>query len=65
MRIVIHFARFEPYHHARLRAAHGVLSPPGWEVVGRKTAGNDAAEGTHQTLPMNDSRLCSDLDSTV
>jgi glycosyltransferase involved in cell wall biosynthesis len=42
MRLLIHFARFGPYHHARLRAAHEVLGPLGWEVIGLETAGTDA-----------------------
>ena len=42
MRLLIHFARFGPYHHARLRAAHEVLRPLGWEVIGLETAGTDA-----------------------
>jgi glycosyltransferase involved in cell wall biosynthesis len=42
MRLIIHFARYGPYHHARLRAAHEVLSPQGWEVIGLETAGQDA-----------------------
>jgi glycosyltransferase involved in cell wall biosynthesis len=41
-RILVHFARFGPYHHARLRAAHEVLAPLGWEVMGLETAGTDA-----------------------
>jgi glycosyltransferase involved in cell wall biosynthesis len=41
-RLIIHFARYGPYHHARLRAAHEALAPLGWEVVGLETAGTDA-----------------------
>lgn len=40
-RILIHFARYGPYHHARLRSAHEALAPLGWEVIGLETAGND------------------------
>lgn len=42
MRLLLHFARFGPYHHARLRAAHEQLEPLGWEVIGLETAGTDA-----------------------
>lgn len=41
-RLLIHFARYGPYHHARLRAAHEVLAPLGWEVLGLEIAGTDA-----------------------
>jgi 1,2-diacylglycerol 3-alpha-glucosyltransferase len=41
-RLLIHFARYGPYHHARLRAAHTVLAPLGWEVIGLEIAGTDA-----------------------
>jgi glycosyltransferase involved in cell wall biosynthesis len=40
--LVIHFARFGPYHHARLKAAMQALQPIGWQVVGLETAGSDA-----------------------
>jgi glycosyltransferase involved in cell wall biosynthesis len=49
-RLLLHFARYGPYHHARLRAAHEALTPLGWEVIGLETAGTDATyawdEGT-------------------
>jgi 1,2-diacylglycerol 3-alpha-glucosyltransferase len=41
-RLLIHFARYGPYHQARLRAAHMVLAPLGWEVIGLEIAGTDA-----------------------
>jgi glycosyltransferase involved in cell wall biosynthesis len=49
MRFLIHFARFGPYHHARLRAAQDVLSQLGWEVIGLETAGNDATYAWDET----------------
>lgn len=39
--LVIHFARFGPYHLARIDAAHRVLSKSGWQVIGLETAGSD------------------------
>ena len=48
-RLLIHFARYGPYHHARLRAAHEVLSPLGWEVIGLETAGTDATYAWDET----------------
>ena len=41
-RLLIHFARFGPYHQARLRSAAEALGPLGWEVIGLETAGTDA-----------------------
>jgi len=41
-KLLVQFARYGPYHHARLRAAHEVMSPLSWEVVGLETAGTDA-----------------------
>jgi glycosyltransferase involved in cell wall biosynthesis len=41
-RLLIHFARYGPYHQARLRAARMVLAPLGWEVIGLEIAGTDA-----------------------
>ncbi len=41
MRLIVHFARFGPYHHARLRAVAGELAPFGWEVIGLQTASMD------------------------
>ena len=42
MRLLLHFARYGPYHHARLRAVAEELSPLGWEVIGLQTASTDA-----------------------
>lgn len=42
MRLIIHFARFGPYHRARLRAVAEELAPFGWEVIGLETASTDA-----------------------
>lgn len=39
--LLIHFARYGPYHYARLRAAVEVLEPLGWQVMGFETAGSD------------------------
>jgi 1,2-diacylglycerol 3-alpha-glucosyltransferase len=47
---VIHFARFGPYHHARLKSASEALAPLGWDVVGLETAGNDATYAWDKTL---------------
>ena len=41
-RLIVHFARFGPYHHARLRAAAEILGSMDWEVIGLETAGTDA-----------------------
>lgn len=41
MRLLLHFARFGPYHHARLRALAELLGPEGWEVIGLETASTD------------------------
>ncbi|MDB4274702.1 glycosyltransferase family 4 protein [Akkermansiaceae bacterium] len=40
-RVVIHFARFGPYHLARIESARAVLSAAGWDVVGLETGGSD------------------------
>ena len=48
-RLLLHFARYGPYHHARLRSAAGALRPYGWEVVGLETAGTDAIYSWDQT----------------
>lgn len=42
MRLLLHFARYGPYHHARLRAVQAELAPLGWEVIGLQTASTDA-----------------------
>jgi glycosyltransferase involved in cell wall biosynthesis len=42
MLLVIHFARFGPYHIARFRSACEVLAPLGWRVVALEIAGSDA-----------------------
>jgi 1,2-diacylglycerol 3-alpha-glucosyltransferase len=47
--IVIHFARFGPYHHARLKSAAEALAPFGWEVIGLETAGNDSTYAWDET----------------
>jgi glycosyltransferase involved in cell wall biosynthesis len=47
--LLVHFARYGPYHHARLKAAVDVLAPLGWEVVGLETAGNDATYAWDET----------------
>lgn len=41
MRLLLHFARFGPYHHTRLRAVAAALAPEGWEVIGLETASHD------------------------
>lgn len=53
-RLLIHFARYGPYHHARLSAAHEVLSPLGWEVHGLETAGTDATYAWDESKPSDD-----------
>jgi 1,2-diacylglycerol 3-alpha-glucosyltransferase len=40
-RLLVHFARFGPYHLARIDAAAAVLRPLGWEVGGLETGGSD------------------------
>ena len=40
--LIIHFARYGPYHYARLRAVAEVMVPLGWQVVGLETAATDA-----------------------
>lgn len=54
MRLLIHFARFGPYHHARLKAAHEVLAPLGWEVLGLETAGTDATYAWDEAKAVSD-----------
>ena len=44
-RVCVHWPRFGPYHLARLRAAHELLSEKGVELVGLETAGTDATYG--------------------
>lgn len=39
--IVIHFARFGPYHLARIESARSVLAKNGWDIVGLETGGYD------------------------
>ncbi len=41
-RLLVHFARYGPYHHTRLSSAASVIGSHGWEVMGLETAGNDA-----------------------
>ena len=41
-KIAIHFARFGPYHLARLESTVEALEPLGWKVVALETAGTDA-----------------------
>jgi glycosyltransferase involved in cell wall biosynthesis len=41
-KIAIHFARFGPYHLARLASAVETLKPLGWRVVALEIAGSDA-----------------------
>lgn len=47
--ILVHFARFGPYHHARLWSVADALAPLGWEVVGLETAGTDATYAWDET----------------
>lgn len=54
MRLLIHFSRFGPYHHARLRSAHEALAPAGWEVIGLEIAGSDATYAWDTTRPASD-----------
>ncbi len=39
--LAIHFARYGPYHHARLASAYSELAPKGWTVIGLEAAGQD------------------------
>lgn len=55
MRLLIHFARYGPYHHARLRAAHEVLAPLGREVIGLEIAGTDATYAWDESKASADS----------
>jgi 1,2-diacylglycerol 3-alpha-glucosyltransferase len=48
-RLLIQFARFGPYHHARLKSAADALAPLGWEVLGLETAGNDLTYAWDET----------------
>lgn len=50
-RLLIHFARYGPYHLARLRSAREALAPLGWEVIGLETAGNDETYAWEETHP--------------
>jgi glycosyltransferase involved in cell wall biosynthesis len=47
--LVLHFARYGPYHYARLKAAAEVIEPLGWQVVGLETAGTDATYAWDET----------------
>jgi len=40
-KVAILYARFGPYHVARLRGAQAILSPEGWEVVGIEVCPDD------------------------
>jgi 1,2-diacylglycerol 3-alpha-glucosyltransferase len=51
MRLVLHFARFGPYHLARLRSVAEELAPLGWEVIGLQTASTDATYEWRESLP--------------
>jgi 1,2-diacylglycerol 3-alpha-glucosyltransferase len=51
MRLLLHFARFGPYHRARLCALAEVLRPEGWEVIGLETASTDSTYAWDQTIP--------------
>jgi len=48
-RLLIHFARYGPYHHARLKSAAEALAPLGWEVIGLEIAGTDATYAWDET----------------
>lgn len=65
MRLLIHFARFGPYHHARLRAAAAELRPFGWEVIGLETASTDATYAWNEVRPSTDGEDGSPLVVTV
>lgn len=41
MKLALHFARYGPYHHARLASACEALTPHGWEVIGLQSANHD------------------------
>lgn len=41
-RLVLHFARYGPYHFARLRSVVEALKPAKWDVIGLEIAGSDA-----------------------
>lgn len=56
MLLAIQFARFGPYHLARLRSAIDALEPHGWKVIGIQSATNDATYGWEQ---MEESRIIS------
>ena len=46
--LVIHFARFGPYHLARLRSAQAALSPLGWKAVALEIAATDSTYAWRQ-----------------
>ena len=48
-RLLVHFARYGPYHRTRLSAAAQVMNPHGWEVVGLETAGMDTTYAWDET----------------
>ena len=53
-RVAIHFARFGPYHLARISAAVDTLKSAGFETIGLETAGLDdvyAWNAELRTLP--------------
>jgi 1,2-diacylglycerol 3-alpha-glucosyltransferase len=53
-RLLIHFARFGPYHHARLHSADKLLAPFGWEIIGIETAGTDSTYAWDETAGNSD-----------
>ena len=46
--LVVHFARFGPYHLARIESARVALAEIGWDVCGLETGGGDATYAWHQ-----------------
>lgn len=51
MLLVIHFARFGPYHLARVRSACEVLNPLGWRVAALEIAASDAVYDWEKLAP--------------
>ena len=43
--IAIIYARFGPYHVARLNGAQAILSPEGWQVLGIEVVPDDRFSG--------------------
>lgn len=49
-KLAIHFARFGPYHLARIDSAAAAIGPVGWEVIGLEAGGSDVTYDWREEL---------------